>query len=406
MQDLNRRIFLKLSGFSVLPLFTGIPAIVTAQSGKTIKDSINDPEPSDEKDRVWFVFDGPMYKPAQYIEKLQEIDAGKKIMSDFYGEGGSVDDLLKKFAAITGKEAAIYMPSGTMANQLAIHMLSGDNTKVFVQETSHVYRDEADAAQSLFNKRLIPLAKGEAYFTAADLKTAIEYHEENEIFKSGTGGVVSIETPVRRNDGAYIPFEELKAISEYCKNAGYKLHLDGARIFMVTATTGRSVEEYASLFDTVYISLYKCLGAAGGAVLCGSKEFIDKMPHQVKIHGGTMFSNWANASMALYHLEGIDERMQKVRNKSAELIKSLNSINKIRITPPVKTATNIYNLRFLRPVDSKKVIFALREMHNIILENPNSNGVIKFMINDTLLLKENESIVESFRNAIRSSLGK
>lgn len=405
MQDFNRRNFIKISGLSVLPVITGIPLTLAAQksvkAGKTIA-----PLPVDEKDRVWFVFDGPMYKPTQYIEKLQEIDRSKKIIRDFYGEGGSLDELTKKMADISGKEAAIYIPSGTMANQLAIHLLSGNNTKVFVQETSHVYRDEADAAQSLFNKRLIPLAKGEAYFTAADLKNAVEYYDDGEVFKSGSGGVVSIENPVRRNDGAYIPFEELKAISEYSKKAGYKLHLDGARIYMVTATTGRSVAEYASLFDTVYISLYKYLGAAGGAVLCGDKDLIDKMQHQIKIHGGTVFSSWGNAAMALYHLEGIDERMQKARNKASELFKSLNAINKIKISPAVKNGTNIYNLKFSKPLDGKKVAFTLREMYNIIIENPNSEGIVKLTVNDSILLQENDRLVDSFKDAVRSSAGK
>lgn len=101
------------------------------------------------------------------------------------------------------------MPSGTMANQLAIAVLSDENTKVFVQDTSHVYRDEADAAQSVFNKRLMPLAKNETYFTLEILKQAIENPGNEEVFKSGIG-CVSIENPVRRTDERMVPIEEIK----------------------------------------------------------------------------------------------------------------------------------------------------------------------------------------------------
>ena len=157
------------------------------------------------------------------------------------------------------------MPSGTMANQLAIKVLSGDNVKVFVQETSHVYRDEADAAQLVHDKRLIPLAKGEPYFTAEELDASIGYHKSGEHFNTGIGAV-SIEVPVRRNDGRMIPFEELKRVSAYCRKQNIKLHLDGARLFMASAWSGVPVKEYSSHFDTVYISLYKYFGASAGAV--------------------------------------------------------------------------------------------------------------------------------------------
>src|SRR5687768_2723844 len=209
------------------------------------------------------------------------------------------------------------MPSGTMANQFAIAVLSGENTKVFVQETSHVFRDEADAAQSVFNKRLIPLARGETYFTAQELQESVDYHNQGEVFKSGIG-TVSVENPVRRTDGRMIPLEEIKKISAYCRNNSIRLHLDGARIYMASAWSGVSILEYASYFDTVYISLYKYLGAAAGAILCGDKIVIDRMEHLIKIHGGTMFGNWANAAMALHRLEGFEKRMKDAVKNAEE----------------------------------------------------------------------------------------
>ena len=111
-----------------------------------------------------------MFEPSEYLVELQKANADAAIVKDRYGVGGAVEQLEKKFVEITGKEKAIFMPSGTMANQLAIAVLSGENAKVVVQDTSHVYRDEADAAQTVFGKRLVPLAEGEGIFYSRAVK--------------------------------------------------------------------------------------------------------------------------------------------------------------------------------------------------------------------------------------------
>ncbi len=160
---------------------------------------------------IKFLYDGEIFEPADYFKLLLQAYATAAIERDRYGVGGVVEALEKKFAEITGKEKAIYMPSGTMANQFAIAVLSGENSKVFVQETSHLYRDEADAAQSVFQKRLMPLAKGETFFTARQLQDAIETMANEEVFKTGIGAV-SIENPVRRTDGRMVPVEEIRKL--------------------------------------------------------------------------------------------------------------------------------------------------------------------------------------------------
>jgi threonine aldolase len=284
MTAIHRRHFLKASGASLLPVLIPLGSVAAATAAR--KETTAPPD----SPMVNFWADGLMFNPAAYLTELQKANTLSPIKGDSYGRGGVVAELEKKFAAITGKEKAVYLPSGTMANQLAIALLSGDNTKIFVQDSSHVYRDEADAAQSVFQKRLMPLAKDQAFFTAQQLQTAIEGLKEEEVFTSGVGAV-SIENPVRRKDGAVVPIEEIKKISAYCRANNIKMHLDGARIYIAAAWTNTPLKDYADHFDTVYISLYKYLGAAGGAVLCGPAAVIDKIPHLIKIHGGNMYQN-------------------------------------------------------------------------------------------------------------------
>lgn len=386
---MDRRSFLKNSGISTLPVITGLGAAAfqPAAAPEAALKTIN------------FVQDGIGFTPTEYIQQLAEIDKVHAIERDYYAEKGVVDALLKKFAAITGKEAAIYMPSGTMANQLAIHVLCGGSTKVYVQETSHVFRDEGDAAQSVYGKRLLPLARGKHYFTAAELEAENTYLANGEYF-AAPAGAISIENPVRRCLGQVVPLSELKAIAAWSKKKGYKMHLDGARLHLACAYSGVSVKEYADCFDTVYMCLYKYLGANSGAVLCGSKAVIDQMPHLVKIHGGGMWQNWHNAAVALHFLEGIDERLLRTRERAASVFAKLNLLPGVEILP-IPEGSNVFRFRLAAQYNPQTFSGTLREKYAIrIAASPEEDGYARIHVNESILLREENAILSAFKAAL------
>ncbi|MEJ8819260.1 threonine aldolase family protein [Lacibacter sp. H407] len=393
MSSVNRRNFLKASGTVMLPAL--VPAIATASPASNNKTVHAD------ESIIKFFYDGEFFSPAMYIEELQKINSKQSIERDVYGQGGAVTALEKKFASITGKAKAIFLPSGTMANQLAIAVLSGNNTKVFVQDESHVYRDEADAAQSVFQKRLMPLAKGKTYFTAAELTSAVEALQEEEVFPSGIGAV-SIENPVRRMNGRMIPLDEIKKISAYCKSKQLKLHLDGARLYMASAWSGVTIKEYASFFDTIYISLYKYLGAAGGAILCGDASVIDQIPHLVKIHGGSIFGNWTNAAMVLHRMEGLETRLQESVKQANHLFTTLNKTKLITVTA-LEAGTNIYPVQFSNEVNGKRVKELLDKQYNIKIPQPNENNQTQFTVNETILYRDIAYIRNAFLETMNAA---
>jgi threonine aldolase len=395
MSSFNRRNFLKASGLTLLPgLLPALPALAG--------DANQYPSPAGEP-IVKFYGDGESFDGPAYWEQLQQAHNKQPLKVDRYGSGGAVEELQKKFETITGKEKAIYMPSGTMANQLAISVLSNENTKVFVQDTSHVYRDEADAAQSVFNKRLMPLAKNETYFTLDVLKKAIENLGNEEVFASGVG-CVSIENPVRRMDERMMPLEEIKKISDYCRGNNIKLHLDGARIYMASAWSGVSVKEWASYFDTIYISLYKYLGASGGAILCGDKEVINKMPHLIKIHGGNMYGNWLNAAMAVHRLEGIEERLQQAIRRSAEIFSSVEKLTGLKIKA-FDGGTNIYEMSLPAGINAQKMVEHLAGKYFIrVIPRVDENRNLKLTVNETLLYRETKYITDAFQDAVKTAI--
>lgn len=390
MTTLNRRKFLRSSGSLAIPAMLPLSGLLSNDI------TVFNDWPA--KPIVKFFGDGEMYEPTDYIRVLQEADKTVAIAKDRYGVGGVVEALEKKFATITGKEKAIFMPSGTMANQLAIAVLSGNKSKVFVQETSHIFRDEADAAQSVFQKRLIPLAKNETYFTAAELKKTIEDMSSAEAFDTGVGAV-SIENPVRRSDGRMISIDEIKAIRSYCIAKKIPMHLDGARLYIASAWSGVSIKEYSQYFDTVYISLYKYLGATAGAILCGDANIIDQMTHLIKTHGGSMYGNWTNAAMALHRLEGVEERFKAAKERSEQLFKVLNAGNNIRIEP-LNDGTNIYRLTLTKNINGTAFQSKLNQQYNIRLARPDSNNQSLINVNETILYQSVEDLVRAFGKAM------
>lgn len=388
----GRRDFLKNSGLATIPLL--LPAGLTAPAAFASH--------SGKEENINFYTDGALTSPLEYVKELQEIIEKNNDTQDTYAKGGAVAKLEQKFAEITGKEKAIFMPSGTMANNLALKVLSEGNTKIFVQETSHLYRDEGDAAQSVHSKRLIPLAQGRASFRLEELKEAMLYFDKGEVFRSGIGAV-SIENPVRRADGQVFPIEEIRKISSYCREQNIKLHLDGARLHLASAYTGIPIKEYASYFDTVYISLYKYLGSKGGAVLSGDAKVIDQMPHLIKIFGGNMYQNWPYAAMALNKLTHIEDTLYKAKAKGEQLISLINQSPNMKISR-VPNGSNVFDLHVSAPVSYEKLAAHLKDKERIQIRIPDSQGIIKFFINETVLKRSNDSIVNALNKAISSSL--
>jgi threonine aldolase len=236
--------------------------------------------------------DGIPLSPVAYAELLQKLAGG--IAADNYGLGGVVEKLEAHMAAELGKEMAVWFPTGTLANHMAVRTLAGDRKRVLVQAESHLYNDCGDCCQTLSGLNLIPLAPGRATFTLDEVKEMAN--------RSATGrvktpvGAIMIESPVRRKTGEAFDLMEMKKISGWARTEGVGLHLDGARLYMAAAYSGLSVRDYANLFDTVYVSMYKYFGAASGAILAGPKKLLTDLFHARRMFGGGQHEAWLRAT--------------------------------------------------------------------------------------------------------------
>jgi threonine aldolase len=263
--------------------------------------------PAMSKDRiVQFRSDGLGLSPAAYARLLAEIAEGHGIAPDDYSRGGVVAELEARMAALLGKEAAIFLPTGTLANHLAVRLLARRGRRILVQQESHLWNDEGDCAQSLSGLTLVPLAPGRATVTSAEIEAAVAGAPEMRV--AVPVGAISIETPVRRVAGEAFDPAEMRVISAFARGRGIGLHLDGARLLLEAAYTGIAPSGTAALFDTVYVSLWKYLNAASGAILAGPGALIDDLYHHRRMFGGSLPRAWPHAAVALYFLDGFAER--------------------------------------------------------------------------------------------------
>lgn len=294
------------------------------------------------RDTVQFTSDGVNFTPLEYSRLLLKLAEEKRTEADYYSLGGSVKELESKFAEALGKESAVFMPTGTLANHLAIRALANGKTRAIVQSESHIYNDSGDCVQTLSNLNLIPLASNKATFTLQEV--------EEVLVKTAGGrvatpvGVISIESPVRRKAGEVFDYEEMKKISSFARKNNIRLHLDGARLFLTSAYTGIAPSEYAALFDTVYVSLWKYFNAASGAILAGPKSVIENMFHTRRMFGGGLPAAWPYAAVATNYLDGFIERFKAAVKVSEDLIEKLKAHPSFRIerTP---AGTNVFQLR-------------------------------------------------------------
>lgn len=290
---------------------------------------------------VIFSGDGLNLSPAEYASLLTTIAARPGFRRDQYLGSGPVAELEHAVATLLGKERALFLPTGTLANHLAVRVLAGETRKALVQAESHLYRDEGDCAQLLSGLNLVALGAGRTTLTAAEVAKAVE--EAAGPPYPAPVGAISIESPVRRTDGQVFDFEEMKKICAYARAKQIGTHLDGARMFLASAYTGISPAQYAAQFDTVYVSMYKYFNAPFGAVLSGAASLIAKVEPLRHQFGSLIYQGWESAAVALHHFNGFGERYQAAVRNGEKLFQLLQASGKFRIER-VPSGSNIAKL--------------------------------------------------------------
>jgi len=319
--------------------------------------------------------DGIHHTPSEYAALLQELSS--TIEPDEYSIGGVVTRLEQSVAKALGKETAVWVATGTLANHLAVRLLAGEKRRVLVQQECHLFNDCGDCCQTLSGLHLVPLAPGKATFTVDEL--------EGETRRSASGrvavpiGAVQIETPVRRKFGETFDFEEMKRVSAWAREHKIGLHLDGARLYIAAAYSGIPVREYAALFDTVYVSMYKYFNAASGAILAGPRSLLDNLFHTRRMFGNGLCQVWPFAAVAQHFFEGFPERYARAVATSEKVIGALQSDSRFSVTR-VPHGTNIF---FLRVKDGSGRSFQQHAQAAGLILSASHNDSFAILVNET-----------------------
>jgi len=271
--------------------------------------------------------------PKATLQALADL-AGADETADMYGKGRLIEDFEQETARLLGKPAAVFMPSGTMVQAIALRVWCDRRAArtVGLHPLSHLERNESQAYRLLHGLGACYLGDDGRQFGKSDIEAVAE-----------PLGAIVLEMPLRPLAYRLLPWEELEAISELARRRGIPLHLDGARLWESQPYYGRSLAEIAGLFDSVYVSFYKGLGGIAGAVLAGPKEIIESARPWQHRQGGRLIQLYP---LVLSARKGLAERlplMGRFHETAKAVAAALRGLPGVRVTPdpPHTTAMHI-----------------------------------------------------------------
>lgn len=255
--------------------------------------------------------------------------------SDQYGQGKTIRQFEEKMAQVLGKESAVFFPSGTMAQQIALRIWCDETgkKKVAYHPLCHLEIHEQDGLKELHHIEPILVGDENRLMTLEEIQALPDI------------ACLLLELPQREIGGELPTFEELVAIHEHCREKGIHLHLDGARLFESLPYYEKEASEICALFDSVYVSFYKGIGGIAGAILAGPKAFCDTSKVWKRRYGGDLISLYPYILSADYYYELRKDKMAEYRNEAVRLAARFNELDGVWTNPRIPV-TNMFHLHF------------------------------------------------------------
>jgi threonine aldolase len=274
-------------------------------------------------------------------KEMLEAMFSAKVGDDVFNEDPTIIELEQKTAALFGKEAALFCPSGTMTNQIAMKAHTRPGDEIICDQTAHVYNYEGGGIgfNSGCSVRLLQGDKGR--FTAGDVAENI--NPDNDVHRP-LSRLVVIENTSNRGGGSIWVLGEIEKIKETCRKNGLALHLDGARLFNALVETSETEIQFGNLFDSISICLSKGLGAPVGSLLIGDKTFITQARRIRKVFGGGMRQAGYLAAAGIYALDHHISRLKEDHQRARHLGKLLEKLPFVTEVLPIQTNIVIFKL--------------------------------------------------------------
>ncbi len=289
------------------------------------------------------------------VPGMMEAMMKAKVGDDVFGEDPAVNELEARTASLFGMEAALFCPSGTMTNQVAIKCHTQPGDEVICHESAHVYQYEGGgiAFNSGASVKLLPGDLGR--FSAEQVRRSVQPDDPHRPRTS----LVCIENTSNRGGGSCYDFEELKKIRAVCDENRLAYHLDGARLWNALVAKNETPKQYGALFDSISVCLSKSLGCPVGSLLIGKKDFIKKSRRIRKVFGGGMRQAGFIAAAGLYALEHHISRLAEDHAHARELAAAIEKKDFVKKILPVET--NIIIFECSEKITAKDLVNRLKE---------------------------------------------
>ncbi len=298
----------------------------------------------------------------QPSDAMRRAMAAAEVGDDQYGEDPTTNRLQARVAEMLGKEAALFLPSGTMANQIGVKLLTHPGDDVIVGEECHVVWHEAGAAAANSGVQFTIAGKG-GVFTAEDFCAQIK-PRGHVVFPPTT--LVVIENTHNRCGGAVFPQDHVIAICEAARALNIATYLDGARLFNAAVATGKSLKELAAPFDLASVSLTKGLGCPVGSLIAGSKADIVRAVRARRMFGGAMRQSGILAAAGLYALDNNFDRLAEDHNNARIIAERLAGLRGLKLD--LKTVqSNIVIFRTEAPTPDAATIIARAKEQGVLV---------------------------------------
>lgn len=261
---------------------------------------------------------------------MKEAMMAAEVGDEQHGDDPTVHQLCDRMAALLGKEAAVFLPSGTMCNVIAIltHCRKGD--EVLAHETSHILHSEGGTHAALTGVQILPLKGPCGMFTAEDVRAAIRPKTRY----APPQRLLEVEQTANIGGGAVWPLAQLNAVADVAHGEGWATHMDGARLMNACVAAGIAAKDMVASFDSVWLDFTKGLGAPLGAVLCGPAEFIGEAWRWKQRLGGSMRQAGICAAACLYALDHNIDRLAEDHANAKALARGLAQIPGVEVEMP------------------------------------------------------------------------
>ncbi|WP_421763361.1 threonine aldolase family protein [Ekhidna sp.] len=321
-------------------------------------------------------------------EMLQAMMSAE-VGDDVFGDDPTVNALQDKVASLFGMEAALYCPSGTMTNQIAMRIHTRPQDEVICHKYSHVYLYEGGGM--MYNSMLSPkLLEGDRGMISGE-QVAESINPDDIHFPKSS--LVVLENTMNKGGGAVYKLEDIQEIRKVCDEKHLKLHLDGARFFNAIVKTGENPVDYGQLFDTISICFSKGLGAPVGSVLLGTNDQIKEAKRVRKVFGGGMRQTGYLAAACIYALDNNVKRLADDHNRAIEIGKCLEELSFMDEVMPVDT-----NIVIGKLINGKSEKWLLEELEKSgILAVGFGKGLVRFVTH----LDFNDKDLDQFTTSIR-----